>query len=48
VRVELARKLADVAAHLGDAEARLKAHRWLLTVAAETSTCSSSTDRFVH
>jgi len=36
VRVDLARKLADVAAHLGDPEARLKAHLWLLTVAAET------------
>jgi hypothetical protein len=36
VRVDLARKLADVAAHLDDTEARLKAHLWLLTVAAET------------
>jgi hypothetical protein len=36
VRVDLARRLADVTAHLGDAEARLKAHLWLLTVAAET------------
>src|SRR4051812_31590789 len=36
LRVDLARKLADVAAHLGDAESRLKAHLWLLTVAAET------------
>src|SRR3954470_680103 len=36
VRVDLAGKLADVAAHLRDAEARLKAHLWLLTVAAET------------
>jgi tetratricopeptide (TPR) repeat protein len=36
VRVDLAGKLADVAAHLGDAESRLKAHLWLLTVAAET------------
>jgi len=36
VRVDLARKLADVAAHLGDGESRLKAHLWLLTVAAET------------
>lgn len=36
VRVDLAGKLADVAAHLSDAEARLKAHLWLLTVAAET------------
>src|SRR3954471_443929 len=36
LRVDLARKLADVAAHLGDADSRLKAHLWLLTVAAET------------
>jgi hypothetical protein len=36
VRVDLARRLADLTAHLGDAEARLKAHLWLLTVAAET------------
>lgn len=36
VRVDLARKLADVAAHLRDTDARLKAHLWLLTVAAET------------
>jgi hypothetical protein len=36
VRVELADRLADAAAHLGDTEARLKAHLWLLTVAAET------------
>jgi hypothetical protein len=36
VRVDLAGKLADVAAHLGDADARLQAHLWLLTVAAET------------
>src|SRR4051794_31353816 len=36
LRVELAGKLADVAAHIVDAEARLKAHLWLLTVAAET------------
>jgi hypothetical protein len=35
VRVDLGRKLADVTAHLDDAEARLKAHLWLLTVAAE-------------
>jgi hypothetical protein len=40
VRVDLAGRLADVAAHLGDAEARLKAHLWLLTVAAETLTVS--------
>jgi len=44
VRVELAGKLADVAAHLGDAEARLTAHLWLLTVAAERGpTVASST-----
>lgn len=36
VRVELAGKLADVAAHLSDADDRLKAHLWLLTVAGET------------
>jgi hypothetical protein len=36
VRVDLAGKLADVTAHLGDVRARLKAHLWLLTVAAET------------
>jgi hypothetical protein len=36
VRVDLAGKLADVAAHLSDADSRLKAHLWLLTVAAET------------
>src|SRR3954451_23494687 len=36
VRVDLAGKLADVAAHITDARARLKAHLWLLTVAAET------------
>ncbi len=36
VRMDLAGKLADVAAHLGDADARLRAHLWLLTVAAET------------
>jgi len=36
VRVDLAGKLADTAAHLEDPEARLKAHLWLLTVAAET------------
>lgn len=36
VRVDLAGKLADVAAHLRDADARLNAHLWLLTVAAET------------
>ena len=36
VRVDLARRLADAAAHLADADDRLKAHLWLLTVAAET------------
>lgn len=36
VRLDLARRLADVAAHLGDPDARLTAHLWLLTVAAET------------
>ncbi len=36
VRVALVRKLDDVAAHLRDAEMRLQAHLWLLTVAAET------------
>jgi hypothetical protein len=47
VRVDLARKLADVAAHLPDAEARLKAHLWLLTVAAETLDVSEL-NRQVH
>ena len=36
VRVHLARRLADVAAHLDEVAARLKSHLWLLTVAAET------------
>src|SRR3954454_5130641 len=36
VRVDLAHKLADAAAHLSDAAARTTAHLWLLTVAAET------------
>jgi len=36
VRVELARKLADTAAHLTDVDARTQTHLWLLTVAAET------------
>lgn len=36
VRLDLAGKLADVAAHLRDADARTKAHLWLFTVAAET------------
>ncbi|MEP7019717.1 MAG: hypothetical protein ABI808_03630 [Pseudonocardiales bacterium] len=36
VRVDLAHKLADAAAHLSDADSRTKAHLWLLTVAAET------------
>jgi hypothetical protein len=36
VRIELAGKLADVAAHLSDVDARTTAHLWLFTVAAET------------
>lgn len=36
VRVDLAGKLADVAAHLSDVDARTTTHLWLLTVAAET------------
>jgi hypothetical protein len=36
VRAELAEKLAETTAHLVDVEARLKAHLWLLHVAAET------------
>lgn len=36
VRVELSKRLADVAAHLTDVDARTRAHLWLLTVAAET------------
>jgi hypothetical protein len=36
VRVDLAGKLADVAANLGDVDARTQAHLWLLTVATET------------
>ncbi|KAA1416892.1 hypothetical protein F0U44_17040 [Nocardioides humilatus] len=36
VRVDLAHKLADAAAHLSDVDARTTAHLWLLTVAAET------------
>jgi hypothetical protein len=36
VRVDLAQRLADVAAHLSDVDARTTAHLWLLTVAAET------------
>lgn len=36
VRVDLARRLADVAAHLSDVDARTQTHLWLLTVAAET------------
>lgn len=36
VRVDLAGKLADVAAHLSDVGARTTAHLWLFTVAAET------------
>jgi tetratricopeptide (TPR) repeat protein len=36
VRVDLAGKLAEAAAHVADADARTQAHLWLLTVAAET------------
>jgi hypothetical protein len=36
VRTDLTRRLADVAAHLTDVDARTRAHLWLLTVAAET------------
>jgi hypothetical protein len=36
VRVDLAGRLADVAAHLSDVDARTTAHLWLFTVAAET------------
>jgi hypothetical protein len=36
VRIELAGRLADVAAHLSDVDARTTAHLWLFTVAAET------------
>ncbi|MEZ0580319.1 hypothetical protein [Nocardioides sp. MH1] len=36
VRVDLAGRLADVAAHLADVDARTRAHLWLLTVAVET------------
>lgn len=36
VRVDLSARLADVAAHLTDVDARTRAHLWLLTVAAET------------
>jgi hypothetical protein len=36
VRRDLAGRLSDVTAHLDDPLARLKAHLWLLTVAAET------------
>jgi hypothetical protein len=36
VRIELAGRLADVAAHLSAVEARTTAHLWLFTVAAET------------
>lgn len=36
VRVDLARRLADVAAHLTDVDARTRAHLWLLTVGVET------------
>ena len=36
VRLDLVGKLADVAAHLSDVDARTRAHLWLFTVAAET------------
>lgn len=36
VRVDLAGKLADATAHLLEVDARIRAHRWLLSVAAET------------
>jgi hypothetical protein len=36
VRVDLAHRLGDAAAHLSDVDARTTAHLWLLTVAAET------------
>jgi hypothetical protein len=36
VRVDLAERLGDVAAHLSDVDTRTTAHLWLLTVAAET------------
>lgn len=36
VRVDLSVRLADVAAHLSDVDARTRAHLWLLTVAVET------------
>ncbi|MDR7252590.1 hypothetical protein J2X46_001566 [Nocardioides sp. BE266] len=36
VRVDLTDRLADVAAHLTDVDARTRAHLWLLTVATET------------
>ena len=36
VRVDLTERLADVAAHLSDVDARTQAHLWLLTVAVET------------
>lgn len=36
VRIDLAGRLSDAAAHLGDADARTTAHLWLFTVAAET------------
>jgi hypothetical protein len=35
VRIDLARRLDDVSAHLTDADARTRAHVWLLTVALE-------------
>jgi hypothetical protein len=36
VRIELTARLAEVAAHLTDVDARTRAHLWMLTVAAET------------
>jgi hypothetical protein len=36
VRVDLASRLGDVAAHVLDPDARLRAHLWLLSVAAES------------
>jgi hypothetical protein len=36
VRIDLTARLAEVAAHLTDVDARTRAHLWLLTVAAET------------
>ncbi|HEY0643017.1 MAG TPA: hypothetical protein VGD39_06345, partial [Nocardioides sp.] len=36
VRIDLTARLAEVAAHLTDVDARTRAHLWMLTVAAET------------